>query len=223
MKASCRDLERALESGDAKLLEAVEAHARECAACAGELAEWRRLSAAAPSLRVRWSSPELWPSIRQRLAEESAKAATPESAPAGSTSWLRFLPAGVLVALFAIATAGLWVFRNSGGRDPLASRWETTRDPILADAAADEVEAAEKGYVESIEKLSRLAAPKLQAASSPLALNYREKLAVLDSAIADLKSSIEQNRYNTHLRRELLAAYREKQRTLQDLMKEVKS
>ena len=221
MKASCRDLERALESGDPTLLEAVEAHARECAACAGELAEWRRLSAAAPSLRVRWSSPELWPSIRQRLAEESAKPAAPESGP--STSWLRFLPAGALIALFAIATAGLWVFRNSGGRDPLASRWETTRDPILADAAADEVEAAEKGYVESIEKLSRLAAPKLQAASSPLALNYREKLAVLDSAIADLKSSIEQNRYNTHLRRELLAAYREKQRTLQDLMKEVKS
>ncbi len=221
MKAACRDLERALESGAPGLLEAVEEHARDCAACAGELAEWRRLSAAAPSLRVRWSSPELWPSIRQRLAEESAKPAGSESVP--STSWLRLLPAGALIALFAIATAGLWVFRNSGGRDPLASRWETTRDPILADAAADEVEAAEKGYVESIEKLSRLAAPKLQAASSPLALNYREKLAVLDSAIADLKSSIEQNRYNTHLRRELLAAYREKQRTLQDLMKEVKS
>jgi hypothetical protein len=221
VKASCRDLERALESGDPKLLEAVEEHARECAACAGELAEWRRLSAAGPSLRVKWSSPQLWPSIRQRLAEESGKAAA--ETPAGASSWLRFLPAGALVALFAIATAGLWVFRNSGGRDPLASRWETTRDPILADAAADEVEAAEKGYVESIEKLSRLAAPRLQAASSPLALNYREKLAVLDSAIADLKSSIEQNRYNTHLRRELLAAYREKQRTLQDLMKEVKS
>jgi len=222
MKTSCRDLERALESGDPKLLGAVEEHARGCAACAGELAEWRRLSAVGPSLRVKWSSPQLWPSIRQRLAEESGKAAA--EAPAGaSTSWLRFLPVGALVALFVIATAGLWVFRNSGGRDPLASRWETTRDPILADAAADEVEAAEKGYVESIEKLSRLAAPKLQAATSPLAVNFREKLAVLDSAIADLKSSIEQNRYNTHLRRELLAAYREKQRTLQDLMKEVKS
>ena len=54
-------------------------------------------------------------------------------------------------------------------------------------------------------------------------LNYREKLALLDSAIADLRSGIEQNRYNTHLRRELLAAYREKQQTLQNLMKEVQS
>ncbi len=222
MTASCRDLERALSSEDPALLSAVEEHARACAACAGELAEWRRLSSAAPSLKVSWSSPELWPAIRQRLAEESqAPAATPP--PARTRSWLRFLPAGAMVALFAIATAGLWVFRNSGGRDPLASRWETTRDPILADVAVDAVEAAEKGYVESIDKLSRMAAPRLQAASSPIALNYREKLAVLDSAIADLKSSIEQNRYNTHLRRELLAVYRAKQETLQELMKEVKS
>ncbi len=223
MKASCRDLERALSSGDPALLEALDEHARGCAACAGELAEWRRLSAAAPSLRVAWSSPELWPAIRQRLAEESQKPGSASKEPAARSAWLRWLPAGALVALFAIATAGLWVFRNAGGRDPLAGRWETTRDPILADAAVDEVEAAEKGYIDSIEKLSRLAAPRLQAASSPIALNYREKLAVLDSAIADLKSSIEQNRYNTHLRRELLAVYRAKQEALQDLMKEVKS
>lgn len=223
MKVSCRDLERALSSEDPELQEALEEHARSCAACAGELAEWRRLSAAAPSLKAAWSSPELWPAIRQRLAEESQNTGAAATSTPGRAAWLRFLPAGALVALFAIATAGLWVFRNAGGRDPLASRWETTRDPILADAAVDEVEAAEKGYVDSIERLSRLAAPRLQAASSPIALNYREKLAVLDSAIADLKSSIEQNRYNTHLRRELLAVYRAKQETLQDLMKEVKS
>jgi len=54
-------------------------------------------------------------------------------------------------------------------------------------------------------------------------MNYREKLDVLDSAITELKASIEQNRYNTHLRRELLAIYKEKQQTLQNLMKEVKS
>ncbi len=223
MKISCRDLERALASEDPVLLASLEEHARGCAACAGELAEWRRLSEAAPALRVAWDSPELWPTIRQRLAEASQGAGRAQASRAPSPGRWRFLPVGALVALFAVATAGLWVFRNSGGRDPLASHWETTRDPILADAAVDEVEAAEKGYVESIEKLSRLAAPKLQAASSPIALNYREKLAVLDSAIADLKSSIEQNRYNTHLRRELLAAYRAKQETLQDLMKEVKS
>lgn len=232
MKAACRDLERALQlAGTAEgreRLAAVEEHARGCAACAGELAQWRRLTEAGPALRAAWSSPELWPKIRQRLAEESQAARSADSAalPAPRSAWARFLPATVtvaIVALFAIATAGLWAFRNSGGRDPLAGHWESTRDPILADAAVNEVEAAEKGYIESIEKLSRLAAPRLEASASPLALNYREKLAVLDSAIGELKASIEQNRYNTHLRRELLAVYREKQQTLQDLMKEVKS
>ena len=34
-----------------------------------------------------------------------------------------------------------------------------------------------------------------------------------------MRGEIERNRFNTHLRKELLAIYREKQRTLQDLMK----
>ena len=87
----------------------------------------------------------------------------------------------------------------------------------------DEVDTAEKAYVASIEKLSKLAGPRLAGAASPLVVNYKEKLDLLDSAIADLKTSIDQNRYNTHLRKELIAMYQEKQRTLQNLMKEVKS
>jgi hypothetical protein len=179
------------------------------------------VSNAAPSLRRAWSSPELWPRIHQRLAEESQAAAA--RGPAKASSWLRFLPAAAIVALFAIATAGLLVFRNAGGREPLVSHWETTKDPLLEERAVDEVESAERQYLASIDNLSRLAQPRLAGATSPVLMNYREKLDVLDSAIAELKSSIEQNRYNTHLRRELLAMYKEKQQTLQNLMKEVKS
>lgn len=219
MKAGCRDLERALATGEPELLAAVEEHAQGCAACARELAEWRAIAAAAPALRKTWPSPDLWPQIRQGLAEESQR---PAEASAGG-SWLRLLPAAAIVALFAIATAGLWVFRDSGGREPLATPWQTTKDPLLTERAVDDVEAAEETYLASIEKLSRLAEPRLAASTSPVMLNYREKLALLDSAIADLRSGIEENRYNTHLRRELLAAYREKQQTLQNLMKEVQS
>jgi hypothetical protein len=220
VKADCRDLEKALRTEEPQLLSAVEEHAQSCPACRRELSEWKQVSAAAGSLRKSWASPQLWPQIHQALAEESQRpAATSPPAARG----LRWLPVAAIVALFAIATAGLWVFRNSGGRDPLTSRWETTRDPLLTEQAADEVEAAEKQYLASIEKLSRLAEPRLASASSPVMLNYREKLALLDSAIADLRAGIEQNRFNTHLRRELVAVYREKQQTLQDLMKEVQS
>lgn len=217
--AGCRDLERALSAGEPELLGAVEEHAKGCAACARELAEWRAIAAAAPGLKKSWPTPELWPQIRQSLAEESQRSTT---APAGG-AWLRLLPATAIVALFALATAGLWVFRDSGGREPLATPWQTTKDPLLTERAVDEVEAAEETYLASIDNLSRLAEPRLASSTSPVILNYREKLALLDSAIADLRSGIEQNRYNTHLRRELLAAYGEKQQTLQNLMKEVQS
>jgi hypothetical protein len=219
MKATCTDRERVLSGEAPELFAAFEAHAQGCRACANEIAAWNRIAQAGPSLRKTWDSPELWPAIRQRLAEESQ---TP-AARGARRPWLRWLPAAAMAALFGIAAAGLLVFRNSGGRDPLAARWQTTKDPILAESAANDVDAAEKSYVDSIERLSRLAEPRLLAASTPIELNYRERLAVLDSAIADLRSSIEQNRYNTHLRRELLTVYQEKQKTLQDLMKEVKS
>ena len=222
MKADCRDLERALSGPDAALREAFEAHAASCAACGRELAQWRAISEAAPALRKSWDSPGLWPRLHQALAEESQRAPARASG-AGARSRLWWVPAASIAALFVIATAGVWVFRNSGGREPLSEHWRTTKAPLLTERAVDEVETAEKAYLVSIEKLSALAAPKLADASSPVLVNYREKLDVLDSAIAELRSSIDQNRFNTHLRRELLAVYQEKQRTLQQLMKEVKS
>lgn len=223
MKTGCRDLERVLQDAgaDRELAAAFEQHASGCAHCGRELAGWRQVSSAARMLSKSWDSPELWPRIRQSLAEESQRGAARERE-GGGFGW-RWLPAASIVALFAIAMAGLWVFRNSGGRDPLTAHWQTTKDPLLTDQAVDEVETAEKAYLASIEKLSQLAEPRLAGASSPILVNYREKLDVLDSAISELKASIDQNRFNTHLRRELLAVYQEKQRTLQNLMKEVKS
>ena len=222
MRARCRDLPEALRTESPDKLAAMEAHALSCISCRRDLSEWKQLRDAGGSLQKAWDSPRLWPRIHQALAEQSQRPAS-SAAPSPGGSALRWLPAAAMVALFSIATAGLWVFRNSGGREPLTSHWETTHAPLLTERAVDEVEAAEKTYVASIQKLSRLAGPRLADTASPLMVNYREKLDLLDTAIADLKSSIDQNRYNTHLRKELIAVYQEKQRTLQNLMKEVKS
>ena len=51
-------------------------------------------------------------------------------------------------------------------------------------------------------------------------VNYRERLTVIDAAIADCRAQIERNRFNTHLRKELLSIYKQKQRTLQELVGE---
>jgi len=125
-------------------------------------------------------------------------------------------------ALFVIAVAGLQVFRNSGGREPLVNAG-ATKDPLLSDRSLEDVETAEANYVRSIDKLSELARPRIENPTTPILVNYREKLLVLDSAITETRNQIAGNRFNSHLRRELLAMYQEKQRTLQELMKEEKS
>jgi hypothetical protein len=43
---------------------------------------------------------------------------------------------------------------------------------------------------------------------------------LLDDAIEECRSQINENRQNAHLRRQLLAIYSEKDRTLRELMKE---
>ena len=75
----------------------------------------------------------------------------------------------------------------------------------------------------SIDRLASLVQARGTAPSSALAESYHEKLLMIDSAIAECRAEINQNRYNAHLRQQLLAMYGEKKRTLEDLLKEVKS
>jgi len=71
-----------------------------------------------------------------------------------------------------------------------------------------------------LEAADGLAEPKLDQSESPLMVSYKEKLMLLDDAIAEVQANIDSNRQNAHLRRQLLAMYSEKQQTLQDVLRE---
>jgi hypothetical protein len=60
----------------------------------------------------------------------------------------------------------------------------------------------------------------VQREDSSLLARYREKLRLLDAAIATCRAELDRNRFNAHLRRELLSMYQEKQRTLEQLMEQ---
>jgi hypothetical protein len=45
---------------------------------------------------------------------------------------------------------------------------------------------------------------------------------LLDSAIADLRANVENNRYNVYLQTQLASLYREKQKTLQEWLENAK-
>ncbi len=196
MILQCSDLERALRTPE--LMPDMRAHAETCPQCAEELHLWNQISQVAPQLHQEWESPFLWQRIRANLAAEPVRRRAPV--------WRWALAACALTAVVAMAAMMMHPWRAGGPQARV----------LLTETALDEVQQAEAAYAKSIAKLSALAEKDLRQSPSPLASAYREKLALLDSAIAEAKANVERNRYNTYLRTELASLYQEKQKTLQE-------
>jgi hypothetical protein len=201
----CSDLERALASDDRIQLAAARAHAESCPTCREELRLWDDISAAARTMRRRWDSPGLWPRVRMALGTLDV--------PRGvrRISWWVPLAAA---AVLAIAIAGAWRVTRQPAEAPA-----TVETRLLGTNALNDVEQAEADYTRALDRLAAVAAPRLDGATSPILLALRERLVVLDAAIAQCRSEIDGNRFNAHLRRELLAMYREKHLTLEEILK----
>jgi hypothetical protein len=220
VSAGCRHLDAALAASDERTITQARAHAESCARCRERLRAFDEISAAAPALKKSWESPEHWAKIRESLVRESfAPAALPERTDRSAPVWPAWLPIAAIATLFLVSFIGLQVFRPSLGDRQIFGVRALTKDPLLTDVALKDVERSEADYIRSIENLSKLAQPKLRAADTPLLVSYREKLQLLDGAISELNGQIELNRWNTHLRRQLLGVYAEKQQTLRDVMK----
>jgi len=215
MNITCNDRERIFLDGTPEEWAALEAHTATCAACKPEVDAWKSLSIAAGDLHEEWDSPSLWPRIEQALLEQSGH---PKS-----SWWGRFLNSLRLTSLqWQTAAAGLLLLAFTG-----FTLWfvaSPSEPEIPADQAlfnnrtVREVERAEAAYEQAIDKLDAQARPQLDNASTPLMASYREKLQILDSTIADLKSQAGINPANGHLRRQLLAMYQEKQDTLEQVL-----
>jgi hypothetical protein len=215
MTISCNDRERIFLDGTPEEWATLESHSMDCAVCAEEVRAWKNLSSAASELHQEWDSPALWPRIEQALAQQSA--ATKNS------GWQRFFgswnlgllqwqTAAAALLLVALTVSSIWFMAN------LRTHTIPDNQALLNDRTVRDVEHAEAAYERAIDKLDAQARPQLQNSSAPLLANYREKLLVLDGAIADLKSQASINPANGHVRRELLAMYREKQDTLEQVL-----
>ena len=217
MKFECRDLESILREQDGEQLEVAVVHAETCSQCRAQLQLWNDISVAAKLLHRDWQSPDLWPRIHQVLAAESQEPARQPAVRrmlAGLGNW-QPLMAGL--ALLLILGAGTWTIVSNIG-PPVEDEGR-----LLTETALSEVEKAEAAYIRSIERLSKLVEPQVQRASSPILVSYREKLMLIDAAIAACQANIESNRFNAHLRSELLAIYRDKEATLLSVIREGKN
>lgn len=215
-KFDCKNLEQALMEDTPELRAALERHAVGCGACREELRMWREISAAAQTMQKDWPTPILWPRIESALVTEAAK-------PRGWRAWIsgirlapsvRWQMSLATLVLVVVSGTGAWLLLHHSAPPSVADQH------LLTDQAVLQVEQAEQNYEQSIEKLAKLADPKLADASTPLLVNYREKLDLLDAAIAECRTSLASNRANAHLRDELLSFYQEKERTLEQVLRE---
>ena len=202
MTTTCEQLDALLLDGDSASMQRAAAHAAECASCAETLAAWNDIGDTARSLHATWESDLLWPRIERELAHERSRRRPPVWSIAAA------------VALAAILGGGGWY-----GLRVHSERVAFDRT-ILREQAVAEVESAERMHLAAIERLEKVATPKLAEADSPLMVSYKSKLMLLDDAINECQTNIQQNRQNAHLRKQLLAVYSEKQRTLEDVLRE---
>lgn len=170
------------------------------------------ISRAARELHREWESPELWPRIQAALSAEAARAERRRAVHV--RAWLSVAAAAAAVLILGASV----LLRVRAPREGVPAAEAERR--LLTDQALRDVERSESDYVRSIDALSRVAEPRVEEAGSPLMMSYREKLLLLDSAIAECRARIDRNRFNARLRRELLSLYQEKQQTLQQVMKE---
>jgi hypothetical protein len=191
MTIRCEQLDDLLLDGGELAMATAARHAATCASCAETLATWNDISSTARSMKTTWQNDLLLPRIQRAVKPKSR-------------IWS--------VAAAAVLTFGIGASTWYGIRDAsLDARFD---QDILRVSALDDVEKAEQAHVAAIQRLETVAESKLENDGSPLMASYREKLLLLDDAIAECEEQIRQNRGNAHLRKELLAIYTEKQKTL---------
>jgi hypothetical protein len=203
---TCTQLDDLLFDASPLAMETAARHAETCAACAERLADWNDISETAHSMRGTWESDMLWPRIERALRKER------EQQRRTSTRRIWQIAAGLLLSI-GVAATFFYALR-------MQNRAASFDTHIFTVAILDEVERAEREHVQAIERLEHLAEAKLDEAESPLMVSYKEKLMLLDDAIDECQTNIDQNRQNAHLRKQLLAMYVDKQATLQDVLRE---
>jgi hypothetical protein len=197
MTITCERIDDLLFEGDAESLALAEKHAEQCRSCREKLDAWTDISTTAQSMHVTWQNDMLWPRIQRSMKP--------------SYGWMRI--AAAIVVTVGIS-ASVWFAAH------VRSSHDKFDQAIIRATALDDVERAEKAHVDAINKLEKLAGPKLDEPQTPILVSYKEKLMLLDDAIAECQTNIDQNRQNAQVRKQLLAMYSEKQRTLRDVLRE---
>jgi hypothetical protein len=234
MKFECGDLERALAVPD--LMPEAREHLKTCAACRREYRLWTDISTTARELHEEWDTPSLWLNVRTAIeAEQKAQRKRErfnlsvifrDFGPRNPRMWAvaSVVAAAVIGAVLLMkpmfyptgSAARQGTGLASGAGAPLAKLAGDAT--FLTENALAEVEKNEAAYRNSIDRLAAIAQPEIAKAADEMSVNYRERLLLLDSAIAETRANLEHNRYSVQLQKQLADLYHKKQKALEELL-----
>jgi anti-sigma factor RsiW len=206
---------------DAGERSAVEAHLRECHACAAVLSDLTRVVAQAESVTARPPEHDLWPGIASRLGTEAGERRGSGGVRLVPRRYSFTLPqlAAAAVLLLAIAGAAAWRLaprpeqpRASAGVDAAALRapQPSTSVESPAERSALPVSLADDQYdaaVADLERALRQGRGRLDAQTIAI---VEHNLQIIDQAIAQAREALATDPANTYLSGHLVEARRRK-------------
>ena len=177
---------------------AFQAHLKDCSVCRERLRQDERLMELAAGLKPPAEPPFLWERVEAGLRAEQQRARR--------RTWI-YRAAAVLVVSLGL---GALVQQQRGAPEPATG--------LYTAEALEKVREREREYAAAIEELEQIAGERLDRMDAELALLYRDKIATIDTQIDRCLQALHGNPANTHIRRYLLLALRDKRETLEEIV-----
>lgn len=185
--------------------ETFKTHLKDCATCSRLVQQDQIILTAAQKLKTPVEAPHLWDRIALDIETGGAGDVKKNLSP----SHKMFAPVWVKIAaslVIPIMLVGFYLIFMTGKPSGLLTQKALTR-----------VEKMEREFQAAILELEKRVKPKFDTLDFELAVNYREKLEIIDEQIKLCRNELERNPTNTHLRRYLLAAMQDKKQTLMEI------
>ena len=178
--------------------EAFQAHLKDCPDCRESLRQDERLVELAAGLKPPAEPPFLWERIEAELRAEQGRAPR--------RTWVYRVAAVLVVGL----GLGALVYQGRAIPEPATG--------LYTAEALEKVRDREREYAAAIEELEEIAGARMERMDAELALLYRDKIATIDTQIDRCLQALSGNPANTHIRRYLLLALRDKRETLEEIV-----
>jgi predicted anti-sigma-YlaC factor YlaD len=179
----------------------LEEHMESCQSCHTAYQADTRIMEQSKKLNDNLVIPDLWSSIERDIQKKK-----PVILKFRTRSKLILTAAATILIITTI-----WMFNSKQSNEDI--------DKILTEQAFEKVIEMEEKYLEAIQNLEELAYQQLDKSTEQLAQLYRNKLSLIDRQILNCQDALESNPANSHIRRYLMAALRDKQKTLEDVLR----